>query len=382
MHILKKQQCSVVLVMIIALGAGGSALSREQSLATTRSSIRTTQTPAGLTTSAGAAPTTQVTPRDPKDLLLAAEQVNGLGAPGLKPWHILVSYERFDEDGDNVDSGTYEEFWAGDKQYKVSYRSHDFTQTDIATEKGLFRTGEAKWPGELQIRVRDEFVRPMFREMDLQDAKLEKKMREFGAVQLTCVLLRANGGRVMISPIGAVPGFCFEPDSLMLRYSKGGMSALTTWEQTAYDKIVRFQGRYIAGDVRVAQGGKANIKMHLDKLEVIRQPSEADFTTPPNAVAVNEELVRLDGRVLLLDYELHREMPHYPKSIHAPGGAATMKFVIGKDGRVKEMEFIEGTSEMQKGLEESLKKFVYRPFLVRGEPVEVEVKQKFIYEIH
>jgi len=45
------------------------------------------------------------------------------------------------------------------------------------------------------------------------------------------------------------------------------------------------------------------------------------------------------------------------------------------------VQFVEGNSQMQKGLEEALKKFVYRPFLVRGEPVEVEVKQKFVYEI-
>jgi hypothetical protein len=59
-----------------------------------------------------------------------------------------------------------------------------------------------------------------------------------------------------------------------------------------------------------------------------------------------------------------------------------MKYRINKDGHVTAVQFVEGTTEMQKGLEESLKKFVYRPFLLRGEPVEIEVKQKFIYEVH
>ena len=63
-----------------------------------------------------------------------------------------MSYDKYDEDGDNVDSGTYEEYWVSPKQYRLSYSSQDFTQTDIATEDGLFRTGEQKWPGELQTR--------------------------------------------------------------------------------------------------------------------------------------------------------------------------------------------------------------------------------------
>lgn len=323
----------------------------------------------------------QIVPQDAKALLLVAAQVNGLDAPGLRPWHILVTYDKFDEDGDNVDSGTYEEFWVGAKQYRLSYSSHDFTQTDIATEKGLFRTGNEKWPGELQTRVRDEFVRPMFREMNLQYANAEKTTHEFGKVQLPCVLLRQPSRGIMIVSISGLPSFCFESDSLMLRYIKGGMSPTTIWDQTVYDKIVRFQDRYVGSDIQVMRGGKLYLKLHLEKLELISQPNAVDFTPDLNARAVDEKRINLDASVLSLDYVLHEELPQYPKSIHAPGGTATMKYIVGKDGHVTSVQFIEGTAEMKKGLEEALKKYVYRPFVVRGEPVEVEVDQKFIYEI-
>src|SRR5689334_13904238 len=33
--------------------------------------------------------------------------LNGLESPDILPWHIVVSYEQFDEDGDNVHSGVY-----------------------------------------------------------------------------------------------------------------------------------------------------------------------------------------------------------------------------------------------------------------------------------
>jgi hypothetical protein len=371
-------ECSFVFAVIAAFTLT-SVASKPQSPLGKPSS----QTGQASTAPSGAAESIsrEVVPKDAKELLLAAAQINGLDAPGLKPWHILVSYDQFDEDGDNVDSGTYEEFWVNPKQYRLSYASPEFTQTDIASEKGLFRAGNQKWPAELQTRVRDEFVRPMFREMNLQYAKTERRTREFGAVQLPCVLLRGTGGNMIVSDNG-LAAFCFEPNSLMLRYSKGGMAIGTVWDQIAYDKIVRFQGRYVAGDVRVMRGGKLFLKLHLEKLEPIAELSAVDFTPPSSAIALDEKLISADAGVLVLDYLAHRPMPQYPKSIRAPGGAATMKIVIGKNGRVTAMQFIEGTPEMKKGLEDALKNYVYRPFLVRGEPVEVEVTQKFIYEVH
>jgi len=372
-----KRRQQVIALAVIAAFDSASAASKPRPLPA-RPSGQAVQASSG----ASEPISSEVVPQDAKELLLAAARVNGLDAPGLKPWHILVTYDKFDEDGDNVDSGTYEEFWVGPKQYRLSYSSPGFTQTDIASERGLFRTGDQKWPGELQTRVRDEFVRPMFREMNLEYAKTEKRTRDFGKVQLPCVLLRAtHAGNLFISDNG-LAGFCFEPDSLMLRYGKGGMAIGTTWEQTVYDKIVRFQGRYVATDVRVMQGGKEHLNLHLEKLEPIAEVSAVDFTPPPGTVALDTKLITLDNRVLNLDYLVHNPLPQFPRSIRPPGGAATMKYVIGKDGRVRTIQFIEGTAEMKKGLEESLREYVYRPFLVMGEPVEIEVTQKFGYEIH
>ncbi len=42
--------------------------------------------------------------------------LNGLQSASLLPWHIVVTYDQFDEDGDNVHSGVYEEYWAGAKK--------------------------------------------------------------------------------------------------------------------------------------------------------------------------------------------------------------------------------------------------------------------------
>jgi hypothetical protein len=54
------------------------------------------------------------------------EALNGLQSTDLLPWHIVVTYDQFDEDGDNVDSGVYEEYWVGAKKYKRIYKGDNF----------------------------------------------------------------------------------------------------------------------------------------------------------------------------------------------------------------------------------------------------------------
>src|SRR6185312_15218995 len=39
--------------------------------------------------------------------------INGLQGPNLQPWRVVIAYDEFDKDGDNVNSGIFEELWAG-----------------------------------------------------------------------------------------------------------------------------------------------------------------------------------------------------------------------------------------------------------------------------
>src|SRR5947209_17655545 len=49
-----------------------------------------------------------------QDLIAA----NGVDVQPTAPWHVELIYDEFDEDGDNVHSGTIEEFYISPKKYK------------------------------------------------------------------------------------------------------------------------------------------------------------------------------------------------------------------------------------------------------------------------
>jgi len=157
--------------------------------------------------------------------------LNGLQSTDLRPWHIVVTYDQFDEDGDNVHSGVYEEYWAGAKKYKRIYKSDNLNQTDYATDKGLFRHGDQQWPDRAQLQVRAEVIAPFSYADTLQGFHGRNVERTFSGYKLQCVLIERDSG------ISDPTQYCFEPDSPILRYNRGW-----GWFQTVYNRIVPFQG--------------------------------------------------------------------------------------------------------------------------------------------
>jgi hypothetical protein len=94
--------------------------------------------------------------------------LNGLQSSDLLPWHIVVAYDQFDEDGDNVHSGLEEEYWLSANKYKRIYKRDNLNQTDYSTEKGLYRHGDQQWPDRAQLRVRAEVIAPFSYAASLQ----------------------------------------------------------------------------------------------------------------------------------------------------------------------------------------------------------------------
>ncbi len=165
--------------------------------------------------------------------------LNGLQSTDLQPWHIVVTYDQFDEDGDNVRSGVYEEYWAGAKKYKRIYKSDNLNETDYATEKGLYRLGDQQWPDRAQLQVRGEIVDPFSYAATLVGFHGRTVEQTFSGYQLQCVMLEKD------SEISNPTQYCFEPDGSVLRYSKGfgfsrGTIGVTATNTSNYSTVIEW----------------------------------------------------------------------------------------------------------------------------------------------
>jgi protein TonB len=68
--------------------------------------------------------------------------------------------------------------------------------------------------------------------------------------------------------------------------------------------------------------------------------------------------------------------PIYPALARRAGvqGAVVLQAVIGKDGRIENLRVVSGNPLLVKAAMEAVKQWRYRPYLLNGEPVEVETQ--------
>jgi protein TonB len=75
--------------------------------------------------------------------------------------------------------------------------------------------------------------------------------------------------------------------------------------------------------------------------------------------------------------------PHYPPDARERRiqGEVPLKVTIGKDGHVENLKATGGPIELQESAVDAVRQWVYRPFLVMGEPREVEVEVNVIFQL-
>lgn len=68
--------------------------------------------------------------------------------------------------------------------------------------------------------------------------------------------------------------------------------------------------------------------------------------------------------------------PHYPPlAVQARiQGTVVLQAVIGKDGKVHELQLVSGHPLLAPAAMEAVKQWRYRPYLLNGEPVEVDTQ--------
>ncbi len=309
-------------------------------------------------------------PTNPDEILREATAVNGLESSSASPWYIAVSYDVFDEDGDNVRSGTFEEFYVGPREYRQIYKSATFNQIDIATETGLYRSGDQRWPDAVEYEVRSKVLRPLYQVSGGgSEVRLEKTEAKFGNVDLPCVALRStNKNHIAL----ADPTFCFQPSTLMVRYVQAGVS-----QRTIYNDYVRLRDRYIARDINVARyDGKPLLKIRVDDVGELAEVDYSLFSPDQDSVGPIGGRIVLPSSVYMDEYRVADSMPVFPRGVV---GKVNVKFVVGKDGRVIEASASDGPERLQKAVLEAVRKYRFRPYLVLDQPVEVETGTSFSY---
>ena len=299
------------------------------------------------------------TPTDPRELMLLAARMNGLTGDGVKPWHLKVTYTLLGEDGKTTDQGTYEEFWVSQTKFKRVFTGNNSTQADYGTEKGVMRSGARQDFHTLLLDARRDLVDPLPSEKAIEHEEFSLKQVDSNGVKLSCLSITGQPA------LGLT--YCLNPGQPILRISGHASEAI----QVLHNRILHFQDRTIAGDLKIVRFGKTELTAHVESIEPLEPVNEADFTPPADAQLV-PKMINISGGLAaaMLTYA---PVPTYPPTARANhiSGTVVLKGTIGKDGHVKNLEVVSGPGDLRMAAVDAVRFWRYKPYLLNGEPVEV-----------
>jgi TonB family protein len=312
---------------------------------------------------------------NPASLLDSARQKNGLAGSDLRPWHIHGTYKIYDAKGNTEDEGVYEEWWLNPTVYKTSFSSPHFTQTDNADGSSLSRDGEQEWSSGFQLSLREQLINPLPPSNLTKDMQLAMK----DTSKLRCISMVYQLRQNLRVAGNFFPSVCLDLTAPLLRISSPGSS-----NETIYNNLVTFQGRYVAKQLQVFQSEKLRAELNLDSIELLSNPTATLFTPPSTARTLDLASISFGpSSMQAFPMALAKAAPEYPQVARATriAGIVKIRATVAADGHVRSTAVLDGPDALRQSAENAVSQWTYWPLVVLGRPRPFSLEVKVIFQM-
>lgn len=305
--------------------------------------------------------------QDLKTLMILARDSNGLTSPNMKPWHLKASYQLLDSSGNPAKSGTFEEYWASKDKYKQVYKGKDFAMVDYYTDKGLFRSGALDPVPAQLFQATQQLYEPL---LATDQYSYSLKELDSNGIRLRCLRLSSPTYDPGIT-------YCLDSEKPILRIASYARLSF----QVLSSRIMTFQGQFVAGDLQLTRDGKTTLTLHIDEIATLESVDDADFLPSSDAALVPRKISIASGVAGTM--LVHKVTPEYPPdALNARiSGTVVLQVLVGKDGHIEDLKVISGYPGFQKAAMDAVRQWVYRPYLLNGEPVEFNTTVSVVFSL-
>lgn len=311
------------------------------------------------------------------DRLHAADAGSALDVVDVKPWHLKMTVQLFDNKGKPIDQGTVEEWWNSPGTDRREYKTGTYNVTEVRAGGKLYRTKGAGLPPYSLELLREQVVHPMPKTSEVDQSTPEARKAPFGKVSLDCIMLSQPVGQIGFLPLGLFPTYCFDQGNDVLRAS------IEFGQQTVLRNAVgTFQGRSVATKVSVMSGETQVASGEIVTLSGATLP-DSEFAIPDDAIEQSLVPVRVSSGVAAGNI-LSKPDAIYPKSARQNHieGLVILHAIIGTDGHIHSLRLMSAPNpDLAISAIAAVSKWTYKPYMLQGIPVDVDTTITVKYTI-
>ena len=303
---------------------------------------------------------------------------NALSHPDIHPWHLKIEFDLQDQNQENPVHGVMEEWFLSPFQWKRTYTSavasYNGTEWSLSkTEHYATNANEKLFQRiSLNLRVARPVIDPLYQASNIHpDYEMQIRRVNTAGTLLNCTSVPDPSRYAPdTNPDLLFPTICFDSE-MHLRLTRASDTSVE------FDDLQSFERFTVAHSVKVLRRDKLAASMAVTLLEPWANAEVAAIQPAPKAAIVHyhiepghpqPETVYEVGAMLPLT---HNGMPFQ--------GVVPVPILIQKDGTVKTTQT--GPTILNPGIDfrgmyeavcNAVSRWKYKPYLVDGQPVEVE----------
>ncbi len=295
----------------------------------------------------------------PTSRLTKAATVDALDAIDTKPWHALIQAEIFDAQGQNPTKGTIE-VWQSGKDRRALYTFGTTRLTEIVNGSSIHRSNvDPPFPRyALFILPKVLHAGPTKVQVSQTIPRLEQ--RKVGGETLDCIVTQPAimGG----AAFDRLPTYCLDAQDHLRATYNSQQTILLDAPEEFLDHAVSRKISIENDDVPVATA-------KIVKLETYT-PSPGQFA-PTAETPLFIPTARISSGVIA-GLIVKKVLPIIPAGVFT-GGTTVLHVIIGADGHPSKVDVVSAPNPaVGSACVDAVKQWVYKPYLLNGQPVQVE----------
>lgn len=308
-----------------------------------------------------------IAPSEVAEILSGISASQRLESLSTGPYHLAADFETFDIEGHSDGRGTLDAYWDGKNRWRRTVTYKGATQTMISNS-GIYQSSEPFHSSAGERLLISSLLDPIPRtDVSAGSPDFVIEGMKAGQLDLRCAVLRTK--RPVISPDPTA--YCVESGHYVLR-----LSEQPGHESVIFNQTERFGAKLIPRTISVRQG-----KIERGRLNVLIltewQPDDQTFMR--SAGMIGGGMVRssdtrgalgVSGGAIITAKE-----PRYPDgaAVTHISGTVVIACVINRQGAVSDAEVLSSPYKtLAKAALEAVQQWVYKPYVVDGQPTEVE----------